>query len=1183
MIGRSRPFSREMVVVAAIALLTLSSLFAAQKTPKPNDPKAPAKPPAEEPAPAVKRDNSAAPLAAGKRALAEGKKAEAVHHLEKALESAPDSAEILALLADASSDDRDARTLWLHAFATAALAPNGTVELSPEAKKRLSDEEPRLLPLAAARIAAVEELLKFAGDKEREGAQRVDALLVAQWARRFALDLVSQSPLAQKAHESELSPRLTLPESLPGKVVKSLEAYASNVLGGGKAAESIKAARILSGLGQQLKFGKDLQGPAPSGVGDLKSAAASVLARARQQLGTKSDKPWTIDELLQLDGDQAEAFTRAHSSFADPGIGVSPQSWYRIETDCGFQTLLGTAQTIELHHKRLANWYGQDPFVGRPGLCRVVPEAAGMEAEGEPFWWAGGFQSADVTTVRFCCGTIEGLGHLLTHELTHRFDGAIYPGIPAWLMEGKAVWTGGAYGSSSDDHFVEHFASLGQIEGAFIKGYGDPNKLLKLIEGTIDDYRDNYVAGYALYVYLTTRKNAAGHVLFNSRMQKFQTEARGVKKWEEHFVKCFCDGKEERPKDFKAFVADWSPWLAGFYWQVRDKNPWTKEYTEDASGGKPPVGDGPELVMDEPTWVWTRARAEPRFGQEQAALAGNLLLDGGKRQDAIPALTWALAIDGRRPAEESRLALALEAENHRDSAWVVKNLVEFPFGARVGASPFASSLQKTTAFVEQLDAAVSDASLKGLNVAAAALRADRERVATWLGLDRSPELPTAADPSKLLHPFDTQSRLLATGPAGSWIEKGLTGYEERRVKGRWYVDEDGHLHVGRDKPRAATGTVDRGAAQVDCFALAPEWILPGSWRLDVRIRFETSFVAGAIVFGYSEREENLRFGFNAGDFLYATGVSNKEPEFTSVGWGIDGLRERDGGLPGSTTGAGFPFGQRQSSFEVSLVVDGSLVNAYIDGKWLGCYHTADGAAIEGQIGFATGMGSVGIENARVTRLERSRLAPSATFPPTSLDLASARSLAPWDSLNRRCVGLARAPQGTLLFWLAPPDKPLTTDVERAGLVSRIQFDLRELASFVERVRPTQKLVVAIPAAVDDSGRKFLDEYAKRVLGSATELAVHPHTCVPEEGGNMLNRRWLLFVDSASIVRARSELPTAALLAQDRNGFLRWLDVFREHGHPPRDLPPVERPKPAPKEDDSGQKPKSKQPAAGGGG
>ncbi len=1103
------------------------------------------------PAPPARRDPAAAPLAAGRKALAEGKRAEAVGHLEHALAFAPDSVEILALLVEASAEDADARTLWTHALATAAVAPNGNLDLDAEVKNKVQRDDPRAAQLAAARVAAFDELMKLAREKEKEGAQKLDALLVAQWARRVALDLARESPALIQAHESELSPRLTLPESLPSKVVKSLESFGSNQLGNSRTADAIKAGRILAGLATQLGFEKDLQGPRPGGLAGLKERAAALLAKARQQLGNKSDEPWTIDELLQLDGDHAESFTRAHDTFASPGVAKSPRAWYRVETDCGYETLLGVTQTIEQHHQRLANWYGQDPFVHRPGLVRVVPEAAGLESEGAPFWWAGGFQGGDVTTVRFSCGTIEGLGHAITHELTHRFDGTVYPGLPAWLMEGRAVWTGGAYGRAADEKFVEGYASIGTIEHAFIKGYGDLRNLVKLIEGSIDDYRDNYVAGYALYVYLDTRRSPSGRLLFHDRLQKFMKEARGVKRWKDHFAACFCDAHDERPKELEGFVADWAPWLAGFYWQNR--KPWAQAYEVEF-----PRADS-RLVMDEPTWVWTRARAEPRFGQEQAALAGRLLLDAGRRADAIAALVFALAVDGRRPADEARLAAALEAENRRDAAWVLRCGIELPYGERAGAAPFSSSLTKVKTLADALQSASIDADARGFKLTAAALRSDRERVASWLGLARADAAAasTNVDPSNQLHTLDGVARPLA--PKG-FTESGLTDYEERRARGRWYVDEHGDLHVGREKPRQATGTVDRGAAQLDCFALAPEWILPGTWRFDGRIRFTTSFVNGAVIFGYTEREENLRFSFSAGDFLYATGVSDKPPEFNDMGWSMAGLRDRDGGLPGSTAGGGFAFGGRASSFELTLLVDGAFVQAFINGKPVGRYHAVDGAAIEGQIGFATSMGAIEVEEPRVTRLERSRLAPSAAFSPICFDLFSARSLAPWDAQNRSCVGLPKLPQGTLVLWLAPPDAPLADDAAHAGFVQRLQWDLRELAIFVERAQPTQRIVVAVPAAIGDSGRDFLTGYARKIVSEQVDVLLHSQPFVPDGVTTPRSRRWLLFVDSAGIVRALSEIPTGILALEDTS-FTRWLHVFRDHGRPPRELPPVERPKP----------------------
>jgi tetratricopeptide (TPR) repeat protein len=1127
------------MVIAVPLLLAASAAAAALPAPLPQSPAPPAA--------ASRHDDVAAPLAAGKAALAAGQRAEAARHFRRALDFAPDSPELWSLLVEACADDADARELAQSGLATASVTAEGKFALDGAARSRLPAEEERPAALAAARAAAVDELLRLAAAREREATSKFDPLVVEWWARRFALDLASASPALRAGRETEFSARMPLPPSLPAKVVKALESFASSAIANGRTADAIKAGRILAGMGTQLAFGKDLQGERPAGVGDLHERAAAILAKARERLTHKGEKPWTIDELLQLDGDQAEAFTREHDSFANPGVALSTQGWYRIETDCGFNTLLGVAQTIELHHQRLANWYGQDPFVGRPGLCRVVPEAAGLESEGSPFWWAGGFQSGDVTTLRFSCSSIEAFGHGLTHELTHRFDGAIYPGMPSWLVEGRAVWTGGAFGHSSDERFVEGWASVGTIEAAFIKGYGDGNKLLKLIEGTIDDYRDNYVAGFALYVYLDTFAGPGNRPLFKERLQKFMKESRGVRKWKEHFEQCFCDGRDGRPREFAEFVAAWAPWLQGFYWDGR--KPWATAYEKELNHR------GSSAIMDEPTWVWSRHRAEPRFGQDQAALAGRLLLAAGKRQDAIAAFVFALAVDGRRPQEEALLAGALEAEGRRDAAWVLRQTIEFPAGARIGSPPFASALPKVHAFAEQLQSAAVAAVGATRPVTAAAWRAERERVATWIGLSAPPAV-APIDAGKALCGFDAPARPLA--PKG-FAEFGLTDYEERRAKGRWYVDEEGDLHVGRDKPRDATGTVDRYAAQIHCFAVAPEWVLPGTWRLDARIRFTTSFVNGAVIFGYADRESNLRFSFSAGDFMYAIGKSQKEPEFNDMGWSITGLRDRDGGLPGSTSGGGFGFESRQSSFALTLQVDGALVEAFINGRAVGRYHTVDGAAIEGLIGFATSMGAIEVEDARVTRLERSRLAPERGFVPTVFDLATARSLPPWSSMQRTCAGLERRSQGTLLLWLAPPVEAPKDDAARAGLTSKLQWDLRELSQLVERMQPTQQIVVAMPDGVDEGGRNHLADFGRTVLGGEPQFIVHHQPFQPDGVEAPNSRRFLLFIDSAGIVRRFSDMPTGTMVADD-DQFRLWLTVFRDHGRPKRELPEVERPK-----------------------
>ena len=53
------------------------------------------------------------------------------------------------------------------------------------------------------------------------------------------------------------------------------------------------------------------------------------------------------------------------------------------------------------------------------------------------------------------------MGRLLTHELTHRFDGVMHPFQRAWYVEGHAVWTGGHYAKMRDVDCVEDFLQVG--------------------------------------------------------------------------------------------------------------------------------------------------------------------------------------------------------------------------------------------------------------------------------------------------------------------------------------------------------------------------------------------------------------------------------------------------------------------------------------------------------------------------------------------------------------------------------------------------------------------------------------------------------------------------------------------------------------------------------------------------
>src|SRR5262249_21630075 len=181
--------------------------------------------------------------------------------------------------------------------------------------------------------------------------------------------------------------------------------------------------------------------------------------------------------LLALDHEQRDAFTLAHRGWAAPAVALSTTGRYRIETICGFETLLGAAQTVELHHARLVAHFGNDPFVGRPGTGRIVPEVHDLETEGAPFWWAGGFQGGDRTVIRFAWSNVPAMGRLLTHELTHRFDGVVHPFLGSWYGEGHACWTAAHYSRMRAADCTEDFLDKGTVAHTYGLGYGAQDKL----------------------------------------------------------------------------------------------------------------------------------------------------------------------------------------------------------------------------------------------------------------------------------------------------------------------------------------------------------------------------------------------------------------------------------------------------------------------------------------------------------------------------------------------------------------------------------------------------------------------------------------------------------------------------------------------------------------------------------
>jgi len=1098
------------------------------------------------PSPRQEEERIAAPVAAAELALEQGCLSDANRHFRRALELAPFDAGLMLRVFGTLEEDEDARILWTHDWCDAAADPQGRVKLAPDARRRLADLE-HPLAIAGARAAAAQELAGLCSVRAKAGLRRSEEFLIADWAGRLARELARKSPALEEALDPRLPVGLELPDRFHRSVLEALERLMKDSLAGGRTELGLRAARTLHGLVVQAGF-KDLEGPRPSGMKALGRSAAAGLERARKRVAREVGTPWSLEDLEWLSSEEGEAFTREHSSFARPGVALSPNGWYRIETDCGFETLLGVAETVELHHQRLADWFGRDPFVGRPGLVRVVPKSAGLESEGAPFWWAGGFQGGDTTVMRFAQGTIEGLGHGITHELTHRFDGAIYPGIPSWLAEGKAVWTGAAYGAATDREFVVRHVLFGTIEGVYVKGWGSEAKLAELVGG-VEDYRENYSAGYALYVYLHTWE-VDGAFLYRERLQHFMENARdGARDPRAFFERCFCDGREGRPESLSEFAQGWAGFLKGFHWKSRAS--WLSRYT----GQVPSAGSQP-YVYDEPTWTWQPRRCEPFFGQGQALVAARTLLDADWVEEGVHGLVWALACDLREPRCLELLAQALAARpgnSCAEAAWVANHALYFPERPVTEPAPFLRRLVRTRALLAALQEAARDYREAGALRAAAALAADHDRLARWLG---AREIGSASgDEALQRHPFDRGARPLSTR---GWGESRLVDYDEGRIAGLWYEDGDGDLHVGRRKPRTGSGSYDRSGGGM-AFVHGEEYLGPGSYRIRARIQLTTSYVSGAVIFGFLRRDASLRLNFSAGDVMYAIGESEEEPEFEALNWSLQGLWERDGGLAGSTRSGSFDFGQRRTAFDLELVVDGASVRAAIEGVPVASYHTVDGRPIEGRVGFATRSGAIRVERPRIERLERTRLARRAALPPTALDL-QAGSAPDFDGLENRPVwGLEPAPNGNLLLWIPMPAPSGKGPAPSSAVARRARSAAGDLARAIERDAPTQPLVIALPAALEESLRESLAAELAALFPQPPLILWHPFDGSPPAGRRDspdLNKRWLLFVDAAGIVRVAHPFRLAGGGFGARLGH--WLTVFRDHGQPERDLPPVRR-------------------------
>ncbi|MCB9886809.1 MAG: hypothetical protein H6838_15055 [Planctomycetes bacterium] len=1051
-----------------------------------------------------------------RKALDAGEFGEARGHLLAALEFHADSPTLLFDFVRACGEDPDLLALWVERWLRAASNPQGRFKLDPAQRKlvtaskafdkQLGDAQKLAQKRAAAATSISRLITKLKTGRRTDATERT---LTTRWAAELLLSLCEGAPplLADKASAIEAIEAGFAPDH--AAVITGL----SNLLAD-KAdladERPLRAARLLLGL-QRQRLMADVRGQLPEDLASLDRAAEAARAVVAAAADSRAaGKIWTIPELEAMSPAEAERFTAEHRSWNAPGVALSTTGRYRVETTCGHDTLLGVARTVELHHTRLVSHFGSDPFLQRLGIVRIVPDQTDMETDGAPHWWAAGFQGGDVTTIRFFWGNLPGLGHTLTHELTHRFDGVLRPFLPGWYVEGHADWTAKHYASMAETQFTEDFLDVGTVARVNGMGYGDRARFEQLLGGKVEDYRDNYPVGYSLYAFLRGHP-PGGPWPYRAALQTYERNARaGQKDPLAYFTSVFCDGANGRAASFDEFVAAWQAFLRGCSeWRADRKkgNEWVGRYGGLGSG------DPTSLVMDEPTWSWARTREEPFFGQGHAALAALLLHETGDRDGALAAGLWSLDVDGWRPdtvavlrelfsAGKDKVApgafAALARQRFRDTS----NDAAVPTGTLAAVDAYLAAL------AERRDALAATQCA----VAAAAADAELTRLRDYFAPATAVAGPSVAPPP-----------LPRSLGGHGYTETSLVDYDRRREPGLWFTTPDGDLQVGRKRPREGTGTVDRQSLTRDAFVHSVAWHGPGAYVVRGRVHFTTAYVAGAIVFGHQRRDRNLRLRFSAGDFDYSAGRSERDHRQGVLDVKLEGLWERDGNLPDTIPSAQIDLPAGQSWFDFALHVRGARALVEINGEAVCRYAVHDGSPIEGQIGFAMSTGAIRVQQPTVQEL-----ATGTAAAVTGLDLGAQPMASLEDLLLLPTRGIPRSPNGTLVVWLSSRDdgSPIDNLPRAMPVLARLLND---------PVQFPQLLVLAVPAGLPAEDRDVARRQLAEVRGAEVPVLEH-RVGEPLRG----HYPFVLFVDHQGVLRAAAEVSDPALHSKVQ----KWAQLFR---------------------------------------
>jgi len=935
--------------------------------------------------------------------------------LVEALAYASTDVELLRALMQINAERPDALALWARVVADRATDAKGRAAGVKSWPRSLTRALEPGMALARTRAKVVERLVTQA--KKMRKPQ--DAAL-AHYLRGLFREATAGVPALREKHAAAFDAAIARCHPDRGKLMAALEKAMIREHRSKNDVAAIRAASILKGLVVQAKRTKTKV----ARLGAMRTSATLVLNAIR------AAKPaLKIQDLLDIPPEDRPKWEREHADWSNPTVVVSPNGLYRVESICGVRTTLMVAADVEYCHRRLARWFGKDPFEGAQGTVRVVPTPSELDREGSPFWWAGGFQGGPVTTIAASATNRDGLANVLTHELTHRFDGALNPMMPGWLVEGRAVYTAGCSGWPRAVEIDPRFG-MGSCYTASFKGYRGEDKLKQLIAGEPDDYRDNYPVGYTLCVYLIRYRANLYAERFQPYMNSFKSK-RGLKP-DARFRMYFLDGKHGRPDDWKVFFRDWSTWvgegaaLESCAWKKEwgdlRRLAWHKASTDrqvaqSAAAGQEIEAPYDREILDRSNWKTFRGRGEePDFGEGHAYSAALWFEQLNMSREAALGFTWAREVD-ETTAEQFQHMAAFHAKSGKPGrTWLMR------LEARK-RSVVPMELERAPGLVTPVQAIMralldEHASSETAHRSAGRVRtarthlADRVRLAERAGI----VLDALAEDDARFHGLDAAPA--DCEPFISLLRNGVVADTwspvESRKTNAFHIAPPRTLVLGSRKPLATTSGFRRDAGVRKFFFRGTDW-LDGTYTVRTRVRLVSAHLGASLMIGHTRHDRALVISFGGGDWAYAVGRKKETAGFSGINVSLSDRRTYDSGVSRMSTRVNFK--SPKTSFLVTIRVSGSFVRVFIDDRAVLSHRTATGVPVEGHVGFYLGSGLIAFENPVVRRHRSMGRDAVCTSGPGDAALAFDRvcqvPYATWQ--GRRIAGLPRDPHGTLLL------------------------------------------------------------------------------------------------------------------------------------------------------------------------